>query len=224
RNRRPGVYDGIYENNNYIGEPGLNGGIYNNRNRRPGVYDGIYENNNYIGEPGLNGGIYNNRNRRPGVYDGIYNYRNEPGVYNDIYNNRSLNNKYQNMYDSPRGVPLLPMYGYDSEVNLNKDYEYMKQLYPNTARSIYSEVVRECNRLDYDGSIMYEDYPEKTEIEKIINRVYDRVKNYDEKQYDEHLHYHPRKRENHLRDIVTLVLLCEMLNRRSRYRSMRRWF
>ena len=129
-------------------------------------------------------------------------------------------------YNTPMGIPLYPLYGYDSCEELDKDMNYLKQLYPNTARRIQKEVDNECDKLEYDGSVMFDEYPDKVALDKIIDRVYEKVKDLDDTAELEinSFSYQPRRRQNLLRDFVTIILLNEIFNRRRRYRSRRRWF
>jgi hypothetical protein len=132
-----------------------------------------------------------------------------------------------NPYGTPMGIPLYPLYGYDNSADLDKDAEYLKQLYPATAKAIQHEIENECDQMEYDGSQMFDEYPDKEYINKIVDRVYDKVKDMDEEPMLEAsslYFYPPRRSHNHLRDIVSLLLLSELFNRRRRYRSRRRWF
>ena len=128
-------------------------------------------------------------------------------------------------YNTPMGIPLYPLYGYDSCEELDRDMNYLKQLYPNTAKRIQREIDDECDKLEYDGSVMFDEYPDKVTLDKIIDRVCERVKDLDEAPQVEINSYNtPRRRQNLLRDLVTIILLNEIFNRRRRYRSRRRWF
>jgi len=132
-----------------------------------------------------------------------------------------------NPYKVPMGIPLLPLYGYDSCEELDKDAAYMKQLYPGPAKSILPYIESECDQLEYDGSVMFDEYPDKVALERIVDRIYEKVKNLEEEPEVEakSLYFYPQRRYgNNLRDIVTLLLLNEIFNRRRRYRSRRRWF
>ncbi len=130
-------------------------------------------------------------------------------------------------YNTPMGIPLYPLYGYDNCEDLDRDLNYLKQLYPNTAKRIQKEIDEECDKLEYDGSVMFDEYPDKVTLEKIIDRVYERVKDLEEETPQVEINsyfYPPRRRQNLLRDFVTIILLNEIFNRRRRYRSRRRWF
>jgi len=133
-----------------------------------------------------------------------------------------------NPYGVPMGIPLYPLYGYDNSADLDKDLDYMKELYPNTAKIILKEISQECDCMDYDGSCIYDEYPDRVTLEKIVDRIYDRVKDMAQEEptveASSLYFYPPRRRHDPLRDLVTLVLLSEMFNRRRRYRSRKRWY
>ena len=46
------------------------------------------------------------------------------------------------------------------ETEYEKDCRRMQELYPRDARQIQSLVDRECDRMEYEGSMMYDRYPE----------------------------------------------------------------
>jgi hypothetical protein len=132
-----------------------------------------------------------------------------------------------NPYGAPMGIPLYPLYGYDNSSDLDRDAEYMKQLYPNLAKAIQSAVDNECDQMEYDGSLMFDEYPDKVSLDRIIDRIYEQFRDTDEEPRAEiqSLYFYPPVRSgNHLRDIVSLLLLSEIFNRRRRYRSRRFWF
>jgi hypothetical protein len=132
-----------------------------------------------------------------------------------------------NAYNVPMGIPLFPLYGYDNSADLDHDVEYMKQLYPRTAKAIQKEIDNECDQMEYDGSMMFDEYPDKEYLDKLIDRVYDRIKQIDEEpqvEMNSLYFYPPRRNQNYLRDVVSLLLLSEIFNRRRRHRGRKRWF
>ncbi len=151
-------------------------------------------------------------------------------TYQDFATYQIFSNSYlpNNPYGVPMGVPLYPLYGYDNSADLDKDLDYMKELYPNTAKVILKEISKECDSMDYDGSCIYDEYPDRVTLEKIVDRIYDKVKDMEQEEPKVEANslyfYPPRRRRDNLRDLVTLVLLSEMFNRRRRYRSRKRWY
>lgn len=145
----------------------------------------------------------------------------------------------RNMY-LPRTTPYynMPAEGYE---NLNdfeaaeKDMEYLRQLYPRVWQLIQNEINEECDKLEYEGSCMFDEYPDKTTLDRIIHRIYERIKDYDGfKEYDaqtsedgvsaNQLNFHPFPRRNWIEDFTRILFLNEIHNRRRRHRSRRRWF
>ncbi len=130
-------------------------------------------------------------------------------------------------FDTPAGVPMFPLYGYDNSTDMDRDVEYMKRLYPRTARAIQKEIDIECDKMEYDGSVMFDEYPDKEYLERLVDRIYERIGQNEEEPLVETSSvylYPPRRRENYLRDVVSLLLLSEIFHRRRRYRSRNRWF
>ena len=54
-------------------------------------------------------------------------------------------------------VPLL----YNDDRNARRDYDYMKSIYPDTAKRVLPYMEEECDRMEYDGSMMYDEYPDR---------------------------------------------------------------
>ena len=42
-----------------------------------------------------------------------------------------------------------------------RDYEYMKAAYPDTAKRLLPHIEEECDRMEYEGSMMYDEYPDQ---------------------------------------------------------------
>jgi hypothetical protein len=131
-------------------------------------------------------------------------------------------------YGTPMGVPLFPLYGYDNSMDLDRDIDYMKHLYPGTAKRIQSEIDKECDQMEYDGSVMFDEYPDKVYLEKVMERIYDKVKNIDDEEPQleaQSLYFYPvRRRNDFLRDLVSILLLNEIFNRRRHHRARNRWY
>lgn len=52
-----------------------------------------------------------------------------------------------------------------------KDFEYMKQLLPSTLKRIQVEIDEECDKLEYSGSVMFDEYPDKNYIGMLVDRI-----------------------------------------------------
>ena len=65
-------------------------------------------------------------------------------------------------------VPLL----YNDDRNARRDYDYMKSIYPDTAKRVLPYMEEECDRMEYDGSMMYDEYPDRLQLHLIEVMTY----------------------------------------------------
>lgn len=52
-----------------------------------------------------------------------------------------------------------------------EDGEFLKSLYPPQLVDLQLIVEEECDKLEYDGSVMFDEYPDKIRIMGIVDRV-----------------------------------------------------
>lgn len=133
-------------------------------------------------------------------------------------------------------MPLL----YDDDRIEKRDFEYMKSMYPVTAKKVLPYVEEECDRMEYTGSVIYDEYPDQLQIRMMCNRIYERVKNMAEPE-DDPQGDPPRNmrggsqgnmrggsqgdsRGDRLRDLIQVLLFHELFKRRNDNRRRRRRF
>lgn len=125
----------------------------------------------------------------------------------------------------------------DMEDEYEVDRQYMKSLYPELSKRIQNLVDEECDKLEYEDSIMYDEYPSKEDIDMIVAKIYIIIENewddipnlaqdvdvmdneVDTQQYQ----YYVPGRNIWLRDNIQVQLLNEMFGRRRR-RYPRRYY
>ena len=73
-------------------------------------------------------------------------------------------------------VPLL----YNDDRNARRDYDYMKSIYPDTAKRVLPYMEEECDRMEYDGSMMYDEYPDRLQLRLMCRRIYDKAEKEEE--------------------------------------------
>ncbi len=61
------------------------------------------------------------------------------------------------------------------EWSIERDDRLLRELYPDTARKILPYIEEECDRLEYNGSRMYDEFPDKYMCRKLNDRIYERV-------------------------------------------------
>lgn len=64
---------------------------------------------------------------------------------------------------------------YDDERIDRRDFEYMKSMYPATAKRVLPHVEEECDRMEYDCSMMYDEYPDKLQLHLMSRRIYEKA-------------------------------------------------
>lgn len=130
---------------------------------------------------------------------------------------------------------------FNDESEQDRDMEYMKNLYPSVAKKIQICVENECDKLEYDSSMMFDQYPDKLMLRLLVNKIYDEVlkENNIPEDLMEDLEdsveamsgpnrchgKNCKHRNNWLNDLVEVLLYNEMYKRRCRHRNChKRWY
>ena len=149
-------------------------------------------------------------------------------------------------------VPKMPFYMsypmqnlYLTEMEYEKDMERMKELYPKEVKTILSYVEDECDKMEYEGSLMFDEYPDRLMLEQVAERIYRNVtgeeKNVEAEQYWGGMNPPPGPGmppppgpgmppppppggRDDMRSLIGVLLNNEMYRRRCRHRRCRRWW
>ena len=70
-------------------------------------------------------------------------------------------------------------FSYDDERTERMDFEYMKSMYPDTAKKILPYVEEECDRMEYENSMVYDQCPDKLQLRLMCRRVYGNVRKHE---------------------------------------------
>ena len=116
-------------------------------------------------------------------------------------------------------MPLI----YDDERMERRDFEYMKSMYPMTVKRLLPYVEEECDRMSYEGSMIYDEYPDQLQIRLMCNRIYNRAKQQEPKD-DMEMEMQVSRNDDGLRDIIQILLFQELFRRRTNHRRNRRRF
>ena len=116
-------------------------------------------------------------------------------------------------------MPLL----YDDDRMERRDFEYMKSMYPMAVKRILPYVEEECDRMSYEGSMIYDEYPDQLQMHLMCNRIYDKVKQ-QKPSNDMEMEMQASGRDEGLRNLVQILLFQELFRRRSSHRRNRRRF
>ncbi len=64
---------------------------------------------------------------------------------------------------------------YEGESQQEKEFKLMKSYYPETVQKIQVRVEDECDRLDYPGSPIYDEYPDRLTLRRIGRKIADQI-------------------------------------------------
>ena len=107
-----------------------------------------------------------------------------------------------------------------AESENEQDMSRMAELYPPAARRLWPLVEDTCDRWEYDGSVMYAQYPDKIRIRQEAGRL--GVLMAEETKKDPKDEIQPEAQA--LTDLAELLLLQEICRRRCRRRRFRAHF
>ena len=155
-------------------------------------------------------------------------FKMEPNQFNEEF---SILNQNETSFN-PTWLPkiFLPEQAELEEMNVERDLTYMKRMYPEIAKEISKLAEDECDQLEFEGSLMFDEYPDKVAITSIVNRTYDKLpykdemmetQNQDEDRDDRH---NRPPRRNPIFDLIHVILCNEMHCRRNRHRRRRSRF
>lgn len=65
-----------------------------------------------------------------------------------------------------------------------KDLVYIKNMYPSKIKRIQDQIEEECDKLEYEGSMMFDEYPDKGILRGICNKIYASVKDLEEEEVE----------------------------------------
>lgn len=145
------------------------------------------------------------------------NRRSRPVIY---YYKKEI---FMNFYDEPKSpfgnyqsYPFYPFLPWEDEKA--RDQRRFRELYPALAKRIQPLVEEACDRMEYEGSFMFDEYPDELSLRRLSRSIYEKL---DKKTYQDDLMMQEMTGRNWLEDFVRIMLLNEMYQRRCRRRDRR---
>jgi hypothetical protein len=127
-----------------------------------------------------------------------------------------------NMFPENRPFPWLYPYGgrlnywnlwnTPEQMEEEVDAKRLRELYPIMARRLQPYVEETCNSLEYPGSMMYDEYPDRLSLLRKSREIWQNAKkgeNFQEKEPD----------WEQMQDLIGVLLLQEMMRRRKKNRG-----
>lgn len=91
------------------------------------------------------------------------------------------------------------------------DFAYLKSLYPAYAKQLLPLVEEECERLEYEGSMIYDEYPDRLQLRLLCRRVSDRAQG---------MEIQTEQKE----ELIQVLVYQELYRKRCVYRQQKRNF
>ena len=116
---------------------------------------------------------------------------------------------------------------YDDERIERMDFEYLKSMYPEIAKNVLPYVEEECDRMAYESSMIYDQYPDKLQLRMMCGRICENIKR-NKKLFRSESMAGISSDTDHggrwLRDLVEVMLYQEIYRRRCDHRRRCRRF
>ncbi len=101
-------------------------------------------------------------------------------------------------------------YPYNQENKAARDIEYLREMYPAEAKRLLGRISEILDRMDYEESMIYDEYPDRWQLYRLAESIVKILKNESEEQGEE---VTPEKWE-WISDMVQVLLFDEIFNRR----------
>ena len=129
-----------------------------------------------------------------------------------------------------QGIPFYMTYPmqnlYLTEMEYEKDMERMKELYPKEVKLLQKMVERRCDEMEFEGSRMYDENPDRMMLEKEANRLMEEFLSSKMMLEEDEMSAQQYGQRNHywLESLIRILFHDEIYRRRCRYRRCSRWW
>lgn len=113
-----------------------------------------------------------------------------------------------------------------------RDMDFMKRLYPSMSQELLSYVEEECDKMEFEGSPMFAEFPDRVFVDQMVANVYG-MASYLENMFQPMMEENEgiratshcvscRGQDNWMENLISVILFNEMSRRRHRHRNYRR--
>lgn len=103
-----------------------------------------------------------------------------------------------------------------SEDRVLEDLEYLQQMYPSYAKRYQVRVRDILDRMDYEGSMIYDQYPDKWQLEQLVRSIITILKNEERGMNPQQPGEPEDPKWMWIQELVTVLLYYDILARRQR--------
>lgn len=101
-------------------------------------------------------------------------------------------------------------YPYNQENRAAKDIEYLREMYPAEAKRLLGRIAEILDRMDYEESMIYDEYPDRWQLYRLAENIVTILKNEAQDNGEEHT----QEKWEWISDMVQVLLFDEIFNRR----------
>lgn len=105
------------------------------------------------------------------------------------------------------------------ENQMIKDLEYFQQLYPVQAKLLRGEIRKVIDIMDYEGSVIYDEYPDQFAMRKLTMDILNQVRLRQNENRDENRELSKVLSYENILDYAYLIVLHEVFRRRQGQRK-----
>lgn len=98
------------------------------------------------------------------------------------------------------------------EDNVLRDLEYLQQMYPSEAKKYQQRISEIVDRMDYEGSMIYDEYPDRWQLYRLAENILEILKREEAEQQTETPT--PPEKWEWLSDMIQILLFNEIYRRR----------
>ena len=102
-------------------------------------------------------------------------------------------------------------YAFDEDKIQKRDREYLQSMYPATAKRFFHIYRKNATAKEYEGSMIYDEYPDKLQLCLMCRRAYEQVMKQEKWEKET---YTPEQ----IREIVEILMYQELMERRGKGR------
>lgn len=112
---------------------------------------------------------------------------------------------------------ILPFYltypmplTYEEESTVTSDLDYLMQIYPSEAKKYQKRIASILDKLDYEGSVIYEDYPDQITLYRMADSISEIIFREEEIQGNQI----SDEKKKWVKELVVILLFNEIYKRR----------
>lgn len=124
--------------------------------------------------------------------------------------------------------PQYPDWNQINQDMISEDMEYLQQMYPAYAKRYQVKINEILNHMDYEGSMIYDQYPDRWQLERLISSIMtairadeaaDRQRDVQMQDNTTQQNFDDESKWMWIRELVTVLVYYEILRRRNKKKN-----